>query len=450
MKGNDFKQFGLPIQFSWGIIGLISVLMISYFEYQKETSFSDTLKLCVLSLILVSIIIFYIQSQDMPITDMPYFNIILIGTYLVSLFLILVTMGKVEFHLWLLGGLAIAMLLDVYLGYLVTYNLIFFASLIGELGIESIVYLLILGSLLCMLSNYMKKLSTVGYATIIILSMQIVLLFIMNNFIIQDAMNVDAVYSVFSSLLVIGISFGVFCLYRKCCFPRFKEIDIFSLISDDSYEENSQSYVEPQEEPQEESQEESQEETQEKPQKETQEEPIGIHSLEEVLNVDFVLLQRLKQHSIKLYNHSLLISELSGRAAKEVDANEQKARAGGLYHEIGRIEGKNYVEEGIKLVEAYHLPSMIADIIRQHNLKYEIPNTPEAAIVMMTVSIIATKEYLEKTVIDKTGNSEGRVTVPIEKIVDNVFQMRLTKGSLDDSGLTLQQFNKLKDFYLHM
>jgi len=426
MKHRSSSQLGMPIQFLWGILGFLSVLMIVFFEYQKGTSLADTLKLCILSLVLISIMVFFILSQNMKVKDILFFNPILIGSYVVSLVLILITKGKVEIHVWMIGSLVIAMLFDMYLGYVFTYNLIFFASLVGELSIESIIYLFILGTIMCMLSNYMKKLSTVSYVIIIVLSIQIIFLFIINNFVILDTINVNAVYSVLSSLAVIGISCGGYYIYQKKVINGFKQQEqLIGIPNPSSTYEDYTCF-------------------------EQQEESIGTHNWDEILDLDFPLVQRLKQYSVKLYNHSLLISELSGRAAKDIGANEQKAKAGGLYHEIGRIENKQYVEEGVKLVEAYHLPIMITDIIRQHNLKFEKPKTPEAAIVMITVSVITTKEYLEKIATDTTSESNTVANVSIEKIVDNVFQMRLSKGSLDESGLTLQQYSKLKDFYLHM
>ena len=234
--------------------------------------------------------------------------------------------------------------------------------------------------------------------------MQVILLFIKNDFILNDSINFASARSVLSTLFVVGISYSIYFLYQKNALPGLVQ----------------------------------------------QEELIGTHSLDEILDLEFPLIQRLKQHSIQLYNHSLFISELCGSAAKAVGANVQKAKAGGLYHEIGRIESKQYVEDGVTLAEAYHLPCIIMDIIKQHNLKYEKPNTPEAAIVMMTVSLITTKEYLEKTVADTSDKQGLETSIPIKNIVNDVFQMRLSKGSLDDSGLTLQQYNKLKDFYLHM
>ncbi len=406
MKNRGLKQFRLPIQFLGGILGFLSVVLISFNGYQKGDSPSNTLKIGILSLILISIIVFYIQSHQTVFRDIPYFNSIFIFLYIVSQLLIFLTKGEAELHLWMLGGLSVAMFFDVYLGYLVTYNMIFMASFIGGLAIESIVFLLVVGTLLCMLSNYLKNSSAIGYAVIIILSMQIVMLFIINSFVIEKVMSINAVYSLMASIMVIIGAVGSYSIYQKIQ-NQYSNMYLETAVALDE-----------------------------------------VYSLEEILAVDFPLFTRLKNSSPKLYEHSLLISEISGKAAKAIGANEQIAKAGGMYHEIGRLEGKQYVDEGIKLAKEYLLPTAVVDIIKQHNLKYDKPKSPEAAIVMMSVSFISTKEYLEKN--KKSDTTEDSAMISTDKIVDNLFQLRLSKGSLNESGLTIHEFNLLKEFYLHM
>lgn len=447
MKNRGLRQLAIPIQFLWGILGFLSVLIISYHGYQNGSSLSNTLKLCILSVILISIIVFYILSQQKEINKIPYFNSVFIVTYIASLFLIIFTKGEAEMHLWLIGGLAVALMFDVYLGYIVTYNLIFFASFIGGLSIESIVYLLVIGTLLCLLSNYMKTSATIGYVVIIVLSLQIVMLFIINSFIIKNTVTMDAVYSVVSSLLVFVGSLGSYRIYEKFS-NHYKNEKVqsentagihtgdsdkmmitesfSSLLPDTFVPDNLNEKLF------------------------SEDGGKGTHTLDEISNINFSLIERLRMQAPKVYKHSLFISELSGGAAKIIGADDQKARVGGLYHEIGRLEGKQYIEEGLKLAEEYHLPDIIRDMIKQHNLKYEKPKTKEAAIVMMTVSFIATKEYLEKTIHNQGGSQQVIPAISNEKIVDNLFQLRLSKGSLDESGLTINEFNQLKEFYLHM
>ena len=150
------------------------------------------------------------------------------------------------------------------------------------------------------------------------------------------------------------------------------------------------------------------------------------------------LLLKMKEHSEALYKHSILIGDLSGRAAKTIDANEELARAGGYYHELGKIKGKNYIEEGLKLADEYAFPEELKSILRQHSIKHDKPTFVEAAIVMMSDNVASTIEYIKKT---------GDQKFTSDKIVDNIFRMRMEKGTFDDSGLSVKDFKLLKDFY---
>jgi putative nucleotidyltransferase with HDIG domain len=148
---------------------------------------------------------------------------------------------------------------------------------------------------------------------------------------------------------------------------------------------------------------------------------------------------KLKECSQSFYEHALRIGDLSQRAAKEIGADEMLAKAGGLYHEIGKINGKNYIEEGIKIAKEYDFPKELTLIIKQHNIKYDKPTSVEAAIVMLSDNVESTIEYIEKT---------EEVKFTPNKIIDNIFQLRMEKGTFDNSGLSLKSFKLLKDFYL--
>jgi putative nucleotidyltransferase with HDIG domain len=166
---------------------------------------------------------------------------------------------------------------------------------------------------------------------------------------------------------------------------------------------------------------------------------FGTRTSYELLNEkDNVLLMKLKEHSVSLYEHALQIGDLSYRAAKEIGADELLTKAGGLYHEIGKINGNNYIEEGLKIAEEYAFPKELIMILKQHNIKYEKPTSMEATIVMLSDNVVSTIEYIEKTEDNKFTSN---------KIIDNIFQMRMEKGTFDQSGLSIKDFKKLKDFY---
>ncbi len=310
VKHLSIARKGMPASFLWGILGLASVLIIIFFGCENGAALSDILKLCVLSIVLLLLIIFYISSQQEKVKKLPYFYPIFMLIYIGSFFLIMITKERPEITLWISGGLLTAMLFHMYLGYILTLNFIIFASFYSGLEPEFIIYLLILGTFMCLLSNYMKKISTLGYAAVVVLSMQLILIFIVNNFILKNTLTIAAFYSLISSLLSIGFSYGGYSYYGNRTGSTLK-----NPVPDGAaamYDNLNETY-----------------------------------DMEEILDLEFPLLQRLKQYSMKVYKHSLLIGELSQKAAKAVGADENKAKAGGLYHEIGRMENKEYVVRGL-------------------------------------------------------------------------------------------------------
>lgn len=429
---NILSKIGLSVKSIWVILGFLSAIMMVALGYLEGTTPIDILKLCILVLVLLSITVFYIYSLNIKIEEFPYFKSFIIISYFISFLIAMLTRNNDEIHLWMIGGIVISALFHMHLGLIFTYNLIFFASFIGQIKIDIVIYLLIIGTLMCLLSGFMKKINTIGLTIVIVLSIQITLLFIMNNFMLWETINMDAVLSLLSSGAVIGITYGINYFYNILIGKEKKNEEIQEIAA--TLEEVTNPYI-----------------ADKDIIKEVQLiDNEGNHTLEEILHLDFPLLERLKEYSIKLYNQSIRIGEISAEAAKIIQANEEIARAGGYYYQIGRLEGKQYVDEGIKLAQAYHLPKIITDIIRQHNMNYEKPKTPEAAIVMLTISIMAMKEYLIQLDKKDTGMTAQSEQVTSERIVNNVFQMRLSKGSLDQSGITIKEYNILKDFYLHM
>jgi putative nucleotidyltransferase with HDIG domain len=166
---------------------------------------------------------------------------------------------------------------------------------------------------------------------------------------------------------------------------------------------------------------------------------LGIPASYEVLcDTSNELMNKMKQFSEILYSHAIHIGDLSSRAAKEIGANDLIAMAGGLYHEVGKLNGKNYIEEGLLIAEDYAFPKELKAILKEHNIKYEKPSSVEAAIVMLSDNVVSTIEYIEKS-------EDHKFTT--NKIIDNIFQMRMDKGTFDSSNLSLKDFKKLKEFY---
>lgn len=132
-------------------------------------------------------------------------------------------------------------------------------------------------------------------------------------------------------------------------------------------------------------------------------------------------------------------AKLSKEAASIIGANKELAYAGSLYHEIGRLEGNDYISLGLYLLDLYCIPQEVKEVVKQHSYKSDLPKTREAAVVLLTDNILTTMEYLRE--IEKKN-------VTYDKIIEDIIFLRLNNKTLDDSGLSIQDFNRLREFYV--
>lgn len=159
--------------------------------------------------------------------------------------------------------------------------------------------------------------------------------------------------------------------------------------------------------------------------------------LDKISNDKYEAVRLMKNKSTSLYYHSTEVAELSRIAARRIDADESLAYAGGIYHDLGKIAGAEYIKEGLILAGKYRLPKSVRAIMIEHNVKARLPRSKEAAIVMLCDTAISAVEYLKGTM-DKKDMSE-------KSIIENALNKRLTSGTLHMSSLTLEEFEKIKE-----
>lgn len=158
--------------------------------------------------------------------------------------------------------------------------------------------------------------------------------------------------------------------------------------------------------------------------------------LKKITSDKFEAVMLMREKSASLYYHSTEVAEVSRLAAKRIGANYNLAYAGGLYHDIGKIAGNEYIKEGLKLADKYGIPKEVKSIIVEHNVKSRLPKTKEAAIVMLSDTAVSAIEYVKGTM-DKKDISE-------RAIMENALNKRLITGALHKSGLTIEEFDEIK------
>lgn len=381
---------------SWIIIGLCvsSAFFIGVAEYLQSENIFIVFKKIILIIMLIMLIFSFIKKNQKLILKIENsFFLIIIGFFL-SLAGVLIARFYPIYHLWMLGSIIIAMTIHNVLG--ITFHLLFtlLLFLLNPIQIEYFAFYLIIGILLCSFSEYEKNLITILYMIITISSINIALWVVLHDFNSKTSLSIELFFSVISIIVV-------------CLITSFIQLKNGEKVQ----------------------------------QKERQKKQEKIKLWEEITKPDFELLKILQNYSKSLYIHSIDVGEIAFRAALELDCNAFLAKLGGFYHEIGRINGNDYIEEGIRLVEKYHFPEEVIAIIREHNAKVEKPKSKEAAIVLLTDSILSTLEYMEK--------QEEIEPISKEELIENIFENRLTKGTLDECELSICDFQALKYFYLY-
>ncbi|WP_025641482.1 HD family phosphohydrolase [Schnuerera ultunensis] len=209
----------------------------------------------------------------------------------------------------------------------------------------------------------------------------------------------------------------------------------------------------------------------------------------ELSNPNQPLLKRLLIEAPGTYHHSIIVGNLSERAAEVVGADPLISRVGAYYHDIGKLirpyffkENQlgsdnphdklqpnmstliitNHIKDGVALGKKNRLPKEIIDIIAQHHgdtvvfyfyhkakenelseVKIEDfrylgpkPQTKEAAIVMLADST----EAAVRSIKEPTKKN-------IEEMIRNIIKGKLEDGQLEECDLTLKNLNTIANAF---
>ncbi len=210
-------------------------------------------------------------------------------------------------------------------------------------------------------------------------------------------------------------------------------------------------------------------------------------TLLEISNTNNKLLRALSDNAPGTFQHSIQVANLSENIIHEIGGNALLAKAGALYHDIGKIENPLYftenqvgsfnphenlsnsesakiiidhVGQGISLAKKYKLPEEIADFIRTHHgttkTAYfynkqlrDFPDEPvdeydyryfgprpysrETAVVMLVDSVEAAVKSLKNPRVED-----------IEALVNNVVDSKIADDQLSNCNITFRDIDKIK------
>lgn len=213
----------------------------------------------------------------------------------------------------------------------------------------------------------------------------------------------------------------------------------------------------------------------------------------ELMDSKHALLQRLLREAPGTYQHSLQVANLSEIAAEAIGANAQLVRVAAMYHDIGKILNPYYftenttgginphddlndplqsakviighVIEGDRLARRHKLPARIRDFILEHHGTTQVLHFYNQAVEKVSdESQVNIEEFTypgpaprsRETAIMMLADgceSATRSVGPsskteIEGIVNHIFELRLSEGQLDDSGLTLNDLKTVRNIFI--
>lgn len=216
--------------------------------------------------------------------------------------------------------------------------------------------------------------------------------------------------------------------------------------------------------------------------------------LVELSDLNHPLLKKLVLEAPGTYHHSLIVANLSEAAAEAINANPLLTRVGAYFHDVGKLKKPEYfsenewrgksrhddlipsmssliimshVKDGIDLASKYGLPKEIIDIIQQHHgrsivfffykraeenlpengrideeeYRYPgpIPQTKEAAIILLADAVEAASRSLDKPTPSRIAN-----------LIEQIFNARITDGQLDQSLLTMNDLSIIKERFAYI
>lgn len=213
-------------------------------------------------------------------------------------------------------------------------------------------------------------------------------------------------------------------------------------------------------------------------------------SLLELTDTNSPLLRRLSEEAPGTFQHSLQVANLAEMGALEVGANALLARAGGLYHDIGKLKNPMYfienqssnlnphddlefdesadiiishVLDGIDIAKENYLPDELIDFIRSHHgtatvqyfYKQFITNFPDEEVDIKDFTYPGPKPFSKETAIlmmsDSSEASARSLKNPnvenIDALIEKVINNQINDNQFVNADITLKEITQLKKLF---
>jgi putative nucleotidyltransferase with HDIG domain len=214
-------------------------------------------------------------------------------------------------------------------------------------------------------------------------------------------------------------------------------------------------------------------------------------SLLELSDLNHPLLKRLSVEAPGTFHHTIIVGNLAEAATKAIGANALLARVGCYYHDVGKVlkpeyfvENQmdamnkheklsptmsclilnNHIKKGMELAEKHKIPKLVKQFIPEHHgtslmsffynkalktmdpkdvneddFRYPgpKPQSKETAIAMLADTVEAASRTLQKPTPQR-----------IRGFVDSLIDKKVEEEQLNESHLTLQEIDQIKEAFI--
>ena len=216
-------------------------------------------------------------------------------------------------------------------------------------------------------------------------------------------------------------------------------------------------------------------------------------TLMELSNLSHPLLKQLMMTAPGTYQHSLMVANLAEAGAEAIQADVVLCRTASYFHDVGKMRRPifftenqfssenphhrlsprmskmiivSHTKDGLDMADNHRLPNVIKKVIAEHHGTSQVsfffkqaqlaenkndvdeddfrypgpkPSFKESGIVMLADSVEAATRSLKEPSLTK-----------IENLVEDIFKMKVSDGQLDQSGLSLQELDLIKNSFLRI
>jgi len=153
-----------------------------------------------------------------------------------------------------------------------------------------------------------------------------------------------------------------------------------------------------------------------------------------ILSENFPLVKLMKNSSLSKYNHARKVAILSSRAARIIGIDVELCMTGGFYYALCDNDEDDPIEFACSLGRQNALPPQVITIISAYKGIKKPIRTREGAVIEIVDELITDLPKLES---DK---------VPRQIVIISRLNDISTSGIIDESGLSMNSFIKLRDY----